>query len=140
MWILKACCFLNFIHIIYRNIIESRNKEVSIIDFEIFKSFLFASAQIATKKCNCTHTLKSYLTVRGGGLESSIMAQYWIYSFSFFTNTCFLKKADINAHSGRFDKLFVSTQHAPFPFFERNKIRYFFQANWIIRNVLNTRK
>jgi len=53
----------------------------------------------------------------------------------------FFKKADINAHSGRFDKLFVSTQHAPFPFFERNKIRHIlFQANWIIRNVLNTQE
>ena len=50
------------------DIIESRNKEARIIDFEIFKSFLFASAQIATKKCNCTHTLKLYLTMREGGL------------------------------------------------------------------------
>ena len=127
--------------------------------------FYFASAQIATKKCNCTHTLKFYLTMRVGpkwstnliaimgsvmgflyychrshyGNESSTnhgagrvrKARSWHNIEStilFFTNTCFFKKADINAHSGRFDKLFVSTQHAPFPFFERNKIRHFFSS------------
>jgi len=98
------------------DIIESRNKEARIIDFEIFKSFLFASAQIATKKCNCTHTLTFYLTMREGGLRKLDHGTILNLQFYFFTNTCFLKKQTSTRTVGNLTNFLfpLSMHHFPF--------------------------